>query len=531
MAAAYSRSPRIVVRFAVYGGVAFVLAVAAGLWLTRNDAMGKARATVTSDASFLADRLGRDDLSRNAFLWPRRGDIASQNALLDDFLDPKNAARDAVRLTLVSSDGYVTYSTDPSLRGHRYQRLPTGTRVTHAGKVSVLESFVPVRWALDPGHIRGYLGFDRNYGPVSAQIRRNFLAQAGTLALALLVLYLALLPIMHRLTRRLERAFAERQQLAAIVETSNDAIIGRDGDGLVTSWNAGAEHMYGWSAEEAAGRNLGFLLPATDDEQLELADDVALTRTLHVRKDGRPVQVSLSISPIQDENGTLVGSSLIARDLTDVLQLQQELREAQRQEVVARFATAMANELDVLVRGIVPTDAGARGLELIRRLQDFGRVEEANPVTLDLNALIVGIRPRLDVQLGAAIELVLDPAAERGLVRADPQRIERVVIDLALSARDAMPDGGVLKIRTDNVDFSRRSTSREAALEAGHYVMLAVSDTGGAHHAERMGLGLATVFGLVEQSGGTIGIESLASGGTTVRVFLPRAELAAEAVA
>src|SRR2546428_8573675 len=112
MAGPLSRTPRIVVRFAVYAGVAFVLAVAAGLWVARTDAIGRARANVTSDAQFLADRLGRDDLARDAFLWPRSGDAASQTALLDDFLDPKNAARDAVRLTLLSSDAYVTYSTD-----------------------------------------------------------------------------------------------------------------------------------------------------------------------------------------------------------------------------------------------------------------------------------------------------------------------------------------------------------------------------------------------------------------------------------
>jgi signal transduction histidine kinase len=213
--------------------------------------------------------------------------------------------------------------------------------------------------------------------------------------------------------------------------------------------------------------------------------------------------------------------------VTAVYQLEQELREAQKQEAVARFATAMANELDELVAGLVPTDAGAHTLELIRRLQEFGRVEESHPELLDLNSLLVGLRRRLELQVGDNVDLVLDPGAERAAVHVDPRRLERVVLDLVLSARDAMPGGGRLSIRTEDVDFSRRSDTRDATLEAGHYVLLAVSDTGSAQHAERMGLGLATVFGLVEQSGGTIGVESHPGGGTVVRVYLPRAEPAA----
>jgi PAS domain S-box-containing protein len=519
MAGPLSRTPTIVIRFAVYAGVAFVLAVLFGLWMARRDAVDRARANVTADAGFLADKLGRDDLARKAFLWPRRGDVRGQTAQLDDFLDPKNAARDAVRLTLISSDGYVTYSTDHSLVGHRYRALPTGARVTGSGDKKVLQAFVPVYWALDPARPRGYLGLDRDYGPVAAEVRRNFLMQAGMLALALLILYLALLPIMHRLTRRLEHAYEESQELAAIVESSNDAIVGLDRDGRVSSWNDAAEQMYGWHADEAFGKAPDFLRAPG-----EKPPETDLSRELHVRKDGTQVRVSVRTSQTRDERGELLGSSLIARDVTALHQLEQDLREAQKQEAVARFATAMANELDELVAGLVPTDAGARGIELIRRLQDFGRAEESNPELLDLNSLLLGLRQRLELQVGDRVDLVLDPAAERAAVHVDPRRVERVVLDLVLSARDAMPNGGRLSIRTEDIDFSRRSHPRDAALEAGHYVLLAVADTGSAQHAERMGLGLATVFGLVEQSGGTIGVESRPGGGTIVRVYLPRAE-------
>jgi PAS domain S-box-containing protein len=521
MAAAFSRTPRIVLRFAVYAGVAVVLAAGLGLWIARNDAVGRARDEVRADAKFVADRLGRDDLARRAFLWPRPNDADSRTAQLDDFLDPKNAAHDIVGLTLVSPDGWVTYSTNHRMVGRHLGRIPEGARVTGSGAHRVLEAYVPVYWVMDPSRPRGYLGIERNYAPVAAQIQRTFALQAGSTALALLVLYLALLPIMHRLTAGLKRALAERQRLAAIVETSNDAIVGLDRDGLVTSWNAGAEHVYGWNAGAVIGRPLDFL---QKDGEVPDAADAELTRTLHQRKDGVPVLVSITISPIRSDKGELVGSSVIARDVTDLAELERELREAQRQEVVGRFATAMANELDELVAGLVPTDAGARGLELVKRLREFGKVEEAHPETLDLNEMLSGLRLRIQLQLGDGIELVLDPASARSTVTADPQRLERVVIDLALSARDAMDEGGRLAIRTEDIDFSRRSGARGATLEAGHYVMLSVSDSGGSPHAERMGLGLATVFGLVEQSGGTIGIESRPGEGTTVRVYLPRAE-------
>jgi PAS domain S-box-containing protein len=515
-----SRTPRIVVRFAVYAGIAFVVAVGVGLWVSRADSVGRARDDVASDAEFLANRLGRDDLARTAFLWPRGARAASDTAQLDQFLDPQDAARDAVRVTLVSPDAIVTYSTDHRLTGKDLGRVPTGTRVTNVGDKKVMESYAPVYWALDPGRPRGYLGLDRDYGPVSTQIRNSFLVQAGTIAAALLLLYLALLPIMHRLTARLQRALVERKRLAVIVETSNDAIIGRDRDGLITSWNAGAEAIYGWSEDEVLGRPIDFLL----SEPLEVGDELELTRMLHSRKDGRYVRVSMTVSPIRDENGDLVGSSLIARDVTEVVELEQELRHAQKQEAVARFAKAVANELDELVAGLVPTDQGARGLELVRRLQDFGREEEMHPEYLDLNKLLLGLRFRLELQLGHDVDLLVDPAAEHPSVHIDPERLGRMVLDLALSAREAMPNGGRLVIRTADVDFTRRGSTRDSALEAGHYVCLSVSDSGRTQHADRMGLGLAAVFGLVEQSGGTIGIESTPESGTTVRVHLPRVE-------
>src|SRR5579884_29297 len=365
-------------------------AVAIGSWLARADATSRARADVSSDAAFLADKLGRDDLSRNAFLWPLR--LPGLTAQLDDFLDPQNAAQDATRVALATPDGIVTYSSDHRGVGARLARIPIGAHVVQRDGKRVLETWVPVTWVLDPSKPRGYLGFDRDYAPVAAQIHDATLVEIGTLALALLLLYLAMLPIMHRLTASLRQALAERKRLAAIVESSNDGIVGRDAEGRITSWNRAAEQLYGWHEDEALGKTIDFLVPLAKPDEL---DALAGTRELHLRKDGRLVLVSVSVSPIRDDEGGLVGSSLIVRDVTAVANLEKELREAQRQEAVARFATAMAEALD-----------------------------------------------GLDAQLGHAVELGIESTASDAWVLADPKQLRRVVLDLALSARDAMPDGG-----------------------------------------------------------------------------------------
>jgi PAS domain S-box-containing protein len=502
-----------------------------------------ARATdqASRDASFLADRLARDDLARTAFLGPAQ---PTERALLDDFLNLRDQGPGVLRVTLFGTDGRVTYSSDHALIGRKLDEQQVGRafgghtitgRATVGGK-PVLESFLPIYWVMDPSRARGVLAVDRDYGPVAAEIHDDFFFEAGAITLALLILYVAMLPVMHRMTamleeraRRLQQELAERQRLARIVESSNDAIVGRDRDGIILSWNDAAERMYGWRRDEILGKPIDVLIPQDRDDLFEHDDLLEVTRTVHVRKDGQPVRVSVAISPIRDERGALFGSSLIARDVTALVELEQELREAQKQEALGRFATAIANDLRALVDGIVPSDAAARGLELLDQLRSFGEREEVRTERVDVNRLLADLQLKLRLRLGSDVELAVEPAAERPIVEADPRLVERVVLDLALSAREAMPRGGRITIATADVDFARR---KERRLEAGHYVMLSISDAGTTHHAERLGLGLATVFSLVEQNGGTVGVETHPDRGTTVRVYLPRAaEAAGELVA
>ncbi len=246
-------------RFAVYAGVVLLLAIAGGVLLARANANARATDQTRRDAGFVADRIAHDDIARTAFIGPASG---SERALLDDFLNLHDLGRGVVRVTLFTTDGRIAYSSDHALIGSRVDGRQVGralggtvvSRRTSDGGRAVLQTFEPVYWVMNPQQPRGVLAVDRDYAPVAAEIHDDFLFQAGTIALALLVLYLALLPVMSRMTkmleeraRRLQQELAERQRLAAIVDSSNDAIVGRDRDGVILTWNQGAERIYGWT--------------------------------------------------------------------------------------------------------------------------------------------------------------------------------------------------------------------------------------------------------------------------------------------
>ena len=555
---------RLVLRFALYAGVALLVAVAVGLGLARLNANARARDRALGDAKALAAQLGRDDLARTAFAWPPPAGQAGSDllAFLDDFFSPAASGNDPAAIVLYSPAGTVTYATDRTLVGSaadapgRVHAALSQPQYHVVGGVQ--RSDVPVTWTFAPGAARGVLEVRRDYAPVAAEIHDDFLFQAGAIALALLALYLAMLPIMRRVTGSLRRAYVERSQLAAIVDHSNDAIVGRDCDGTITTWNAGAERIYGRRAADAVGRPIDVLVPPErDGERFELQPEFDLTRTTHLRRDGTPIDVSVTISPVRDAAGGLVGSSMIARDVTELTRLEAELREAQRQEAVGRLAAGIANDFGELFAAIEDATeslligaphagqlpdldrlrrATAHGSSLTDQLLAVGGGQEARPQVLDLNEAVLAVAARIDALAGRRVEVVTELDPGLGAVLADREQVEQLILNLAANARDAMPAGGRLTIATQNVDFARRGGARKAE---GHFVMFSVADTGTGLSEEtrsrpfepfvrrgksgdRLALGLAAVCGIVKQSGGTMGVESRAEGGTIVRVYLPR---------
>ncbi len=372
-----------------------------------------------------------------------------------------------------------------------------------------------------------------------------------------------------------KRAEEIRVRLASIVESSEDAIISKTLDGVVTSWNMGAEHTFGHSADEVIGRPIEFLIPQDrlDEEsqiieRLKQGERVTHFETIRRRKDGKEINISLTISPIMDGEGRAMGFSEIARDITEQKSLEAQLRQSQKMEGVGQLAGGIAHDFNNLLtvinsysammlgeldfsnsfarNGIEQIkEAGHRAASLTRQLLMFSRQQVLEPKVLDLNEVVSNIAKMLRRLIGEDITQVLCLHPALGRVKIDPGQMEQVIMNLAVNARDAMPAGGQLTIETENVELDNAYACTHALVQPGSYVMLAVSDTGCGMDAGTQarifepffttkgptsgtGLGLATVDGIVKQSGGNISVYSELGKGTTLKIYLPRIEESSE---
>ena len=368
-----------------------------------------------------------------------------------------------------------------------------------------------------------------------------------------------------------------RSLLAAIVESSNDAIISKRLDGTITSWNTAAERLFGYSAAEALGQPIGLVIPP--DRMVEerallgrvaAGEHIEHYETMRQRKDGTAVEVSISLAPILDDSGQVLGASKTARDLTAqrkgeavLRNAEDQLRQAQKMDAVGRLAGGIAHDFNnmlsvimsysgLLLAELKPTDstrdeieeihtAALRAAELTRHLLMFSRQQIVAPRVLALNELLAGTEKMVRRIVGEDIDFITVPAPVLGRVRADPGQIEQVIMNLVVNARDAMPTGGQLSIETGNVELDSDYAREHWGVTPGPHVMLAVSDTGvGMDQATQSrifepffttkevgkgtGLGLSTVFGIAQQSGGSVWVYSEPGAGTTFKVYFPRVE-------
>ena len=279
------------------------------------------------------------------------------------------------------------------------------------------------------------------------------------------------------------------------------------------------------------------------------------------RKDGAFITVRCSGWPIKDESGTEM--EVFAEDVTERRMLERQLRMAQKMEAVGRLSGGIAHDfnnllgviigyIQVMKRNLIPGQpsyeyaeeiekAGRRAAALTRQLLAFSRQQVLEPVILNLNTLVSEMEKMLPRLIGEDIQLnlILDPVI--GQVKADPGQIEQVVMNLAVNARDAMPDGGKLTIQTANAEIDAVFAREHPGSVPGQYVMLAVTDTGTGMDPEIQaqifepffttkgrdkgtGLGLATVYGVVKQSNGYIAVESEKDKGALFKIYLPRIE-------
>jgi PAS domain S-box-containing protein len=284
--------------------------------------------------------------------------------------------------------------------------------------------------------------------------------------------------------------------------------------------------------------------------------------------DGTPHQWLVFKFPVKDQAGRRFLGGM-AVNITERRHLEQQLRQAQKMEAIGKLAGGVAHDFnnivtiitgysDMLLSRIGPENsmrreleqikkAGDRAHSLTRQLLAFSRRQMLQPKVLDLNAVVTNLEPMLQRLIGENIELVIELKPGLEQVKADPGQIEQVIMNLAINARDAMPQGGKLLLETDNVELDEAYARRHIPTQPGSYVRLAVSDTGCGMDAATQsrifepffttkeqgkgtGLGLSTVYGIVKQSGGYIWVYSERGQGTTFKIYLPRVLAPADSV-
>jgi PAS domain S-box-containing protein len=380
---------------------------------------------------------------------------------------------------------------------------------------------------------------------------------------------------LRRANEELHRRTAEqlgeyRSKLALIIDSSEDAILSKDLSGVITSWNRGAEHIYGYRADEVIGKHISLLTPSDrPDEISEILQKIRKGETIEhyqsvrVTKDGRRLDVSISVSPLRDATGEIIGASAIARDVTAQKRAEGQLRQAQKMEAIGRLAGGVAHDFnnvlaiinactEFLRDRIDPVSepsryvenikkATERGSSLTKQLLAFSRASTIQPRILDVNERLHDISKLLRPLLGDDVEILIVPRSASAIVEVDPGQLDQIVLNLAVNARDAMPRGGKFILETGAVRLDDGFAEQHQALTPGKYVLLAVSDTGtGMDEAtisrifepffttkgvgKGTGLGLATVYGIVKQSAGHIMVYSEPGKGTTFKIYLPSAD-------
>jgi len=366
-----------------------------------------------------------------------------------------------------------------------------------------------------------------------------------------------------------ERRHAEQveRRLATAIDQATEGVIITDTQGIIQYVNPSLERMTGYSRDELLGQTPRILKSGEHDTVFyrQLWDTIKAGniwsgRFTNRRKDGRLSHEEATISPVKDASGKIINFVAVKRDITEHLELSKQLLQAQKMEMVGTLAGGVAHDFNNILQvalgysDLILADeelpgrfradlqkiyeSARRGADLVQRLLTFSRKTEFNPQPLNLNRRINEMRKMLERTISKMIDIQLFLGANLATINADPPQIDQVLMNLAVNARDAMPEGGKLIIETVTVILEEEYARTHLGAKSGHHVLLVVTDTGSgmdkdtSEHifepfyttkavGEGTGLGLAMVHGIVKQHGGHVTCDSKLGQGTTFKVYLP----------
>ncbi len=352
--------------------------------------------------------------------------------------------------------------------------------------------------------------------------------------------------------------------LRAILDNAPIEIALKDRRGRIMAISQNVARDHGLSTDAYVGKTTENFIPPEVAASYMLADQEIIA-------DGRPIQQAVTEDwegrtrhllnqkfPLRDENGTIIGICSLTSDMTQLKEAEQRLNQSQKMEAIGKLTGGIAHDVNNLLAVIqgsaelillnkddiedhlaVIVQATERGADLTQRLLAFARQQPLRPQRIVIDRIVIEATTLLKYTLGPSVHIRLDLPPDTWFTTVDPGQIENVILNLALNARDAMPDGGRLSISCTNVRLGDSQAANKQGLEIGDYVCLEVADSGSGMSAEVLerafdpffttkeegkgsGLGLSMVYGFAKQSGGQATIESQEGKGTKVRMFLPR---------
>ena len=364
-----------------------------------------------------------------------------------------------------------------------------------------------------------------------------------------------------------KRSEEAQKRLATAVEQAAEGVLITDNQGIIEYVNPAFENITGYSREEAIGKNPRFLKSGQHDKAfyegmwhtIKLGN-VWSGRFTNRKKDGGLYQAETTISPVKDKSGQIVNFVALKRDITEHLELSRQLLQAQKMEAFGTLAGGVAHDFNNILQVVLGyselilgeekfgqrrradvqkiNEAARSGAELVQRLLTFSRKMEIKPQPLSLNRRINEMRKMIERTIPRMIDIQLILDEDLAAIYADPAQIDQIIMNVAVNARDAMPDGGKLIFETANVVLDEEYARRHVESEPGNYVLLVVTDTGSGMDGDTLehifepffttkevgegtGLGLAMVHGIVKHHGGHIGCYSEPGRGTTFKIYFP----------